>query len=146
MLKLSSRREDKHVCFLQVDLIHTVEMRWLQVEPTVASSVNQSSDFLSSTLWANTGRHKASYANVNGKYKGLNFSVYLTPTLQDLITCRLDTDSVRIHYLICFCDGGVVTEESYWPRNGSNSHAKKKTKGKPNILTPTYYMWLEAGL
>lgn len=137
MLKLSCRREDKHVCFLQVDLIHTVEMRWLQVEPTVASSVNQSSDFLSSTLRANTGRHIASYVNVNGKYKGLNFSVCLTPTLQDLITCRLDTDSVRIHYLICFWDGGVVTEDSYWPRNGSNSHAKKKTKGKPNILTPT---------
>lgn len=45
-----SAREYKHVCFLQIDLIHVVEMGWLHVEPTVPSSVNQSSDFLNSVF------------------------------------------------------------------------------------------------
>lgn len=75
-----------------MDLIHAVEMEWLQVEPTLPSPVKQNSDFLNSMLWAKTGRGAASYVNVDGKFKGLKISACLTPTLWDLITRRLDTD------------------------------------------------------
>lgn len=37
----------------------------------------------------------------------------LDPTLQDLVTFKLDTDSAGIHYLIWFWDREAISDDSY---------------------------------
>lgn len=143
VLELSCRREDNLICFLHIDKILAVEMGWVQVEPTVPSSVNQSSDFLSSMLWVKTGRCIASHMYVDGKYKGLNISVCLTPTLQDSITRRLDTDSVKIWYLseqnlISFWDE-VITATHIDQGMVAIHMPREKAKNKTPPHTPSIY-------